>query len=401
MMALAMLGWVWPLRSFALVLRDISSQKLLYRWHYILLGGGAFVTLALASYSYPFLGVTLPFAFSVGVVGFSMIFATVKKLNPSISTLTWVTLSFMGVYFLNRVGFPYWRTSADFLNYGLTIDLLLIMGFSASTLALLTESIKEKHERELEKLLKERSDKLFGQSKYYDLGMMSAGVAHEINNPLAIIQAKITQLLRIYKDTQKQKELGDGLNQLLFTSERINKTIQGVREFVHQDERMPDTDIEIKDLMEDVLAFCGQRMKNHGISLRFYGLDHHVVRGHKIQLEQVILNLFNNAFDAIEFLPDKWIEVSVQEVDDKVQIFVKDSGAGISPEVASHMMDPFFTTKEMGKGTGLGLALAKGIVEKHGGTLNYIPHLPHTTFMIELPHHQDDLRWGLQDQYMH
>jgi signal transduction histidine kinase len=384
--ALSMVGWIWPLRGFRLFLEDICEAKLMKSWEYILLGVGGFISVALASYGYPFTFFSTPFAVSVGVVGIALIITAFQHTPKNMVTpLHLTTYGMMALYFINRVTFPFWRVDHNLTLYGFMADLLMVLGFAACTLSLYMEVMKERHENQLEKLVKERSDKLFGQSKYSELGMMSAGIAHEINNPLAIIQARTTQLLRIYRDTQKQKDLAEGLQQILYTSERINRTIQGVREFVHQDERMPDTDIKVKDLVDDVLAFCGQRMKNHGINLRFYGLENHTVRGHKVQLEQVILNLFNNSFDAIEFLSDKWIELSVHETPETIQIYVKDSGTGVPGEVASHMMEPFFSTKELGKGTGLGLALARGIIEKHGGTLDYLHNLPHTTFMIELP----------------
>src|SRR5690606_26377299 len=154
------------------------------------------------------------------------------------------------------------------------------------------------------------------------------------------------------RNPDRQKDLADGLQQILYTSERINRTIQGVREFVHQDDKAPATEITLKTLFDDVLAFCGQRMKNHGVNLRFYGLENFSVVGNKIQLEQVILNLLNNSFDAIEFLPDKWIEVSCYQKGEKIQLYFKDSGHGIPPEIANRMMEPFFSTKNIGKGTG-------------------------------------------------
>ena len=256
---------------------------------------------------------------------------------------------------------------------------------AASTVSLFIEDVKNRHEKQLENLLKERNEHFFGQSKFSELGMMSAGIAHEINNPLAIIQAKTTQLLRIHRDPKRIQDVSDGLELILYSSERINRTVQGVRNFVHQDERTADEEFTVKNLLDDVMAFCGQRMANHGISLRFYGSQSCSLRGHKIQLEQVILNLLNNSFDAIEFLPDKWIELTVKETEGTVQIFIKDSGGGIPPETANRLMEPFYTTKKVGKGTGLGLAMAKGIVEKHGGSLIYIDEGQHTTFMVELP----------------
>lgn len=242
--------------------------------------------------------------------------------------------------------------------------------------------------------MKERNEKLVGNSKYSELGMMAAGIAHEINNPLAVIQARTTQLLRIYKKSERQQELSDGLQQILYTSERINRTIQGVREFVHQDDKGRTSEVQLKDLVDDVLAFCGQRMKNHGVSMRFYGLENLSVWGNKIQLEQILLNLFNNSFDAIEYLPDKWIELSVHQNDDKVQMFIKDSGYGIPPEIAVRIMEPFYSTKEIGKGTGLGTALAVELLKSMEDHFNIWIIPAALTFLLELPKapHED---WGL------
>lgn len=245
--------------------------------------------------------------------------------------------------------------------------------------------VHDDYRGKLEKITKDRDSKLFQQSKYSELGMMSAGIAHEINNPLAVIQARTTQLLRMYRDPNRQQDLGEGLQQILYTSERINRTVQGIREFIRQDDKSADQEIPLKKIFDDVLAFCGQRMKNHGVNLRFYNIDQFKVIGNKVQIEQIFLNLLNNAFDAIEFLPDKWIEISAHDGGDKLQIFVKDSGTGIPPEIAARIMEPFYSTKDAGKGTGLGLALASGIAEKHGGKLTYVPKANHTTFLLEFP----------------
>lgn len=387
MIALSMIGWIWPLRGFKLFLQDISGAELKNRWRNTMLAVAAFISVALASYGLGFTLYTLPFALGVMIFGLSLVYEAQGKSHFKETALHWCAYGLSALYFVTRLSFPFGRL--EMLG-----DLVFYILFSGVTMFITLEMMTRRHHEDVNHLLKERNDRLLGQSKYSELGMMSAGIAHEINNPLAVIQARTTQLLRIYHNPDKQKDLSDGLQQILYTSERINRTIQGVREFVHQDEHGPQTEIELKTLVDDVLAFCGQRMKNHGINLRFYGLENYSVVGNKIQLEQVILNLLNNSFDAIEYLPDKWIEISAQQSNERVQIFVKDSGSGIPPEIAARIMEPFYSTKDLGKGTGLGLALARGIVEKHGGSLQYLEDTSHTTFVLELPvePHTD---WGI------
>ncbi len=382
--ALSLVGWIWPIKTITQILEDMTGKSLVNTLLVLVPVTGAITSLALALNHTSFLVITLPFSLGLGIVGM-MLILNVYKDRPHYSILGNSSFVFVGLFFLLHLFFPYWRMNQDLIMFGVTAHIMILVGLATTTFSFYLEVLKNKHEKQWESLLKERSDQLFGQSKYSELGMMSAGIAHEINNPLAIIQAKTTQLLRIHRDPQKVNELSEGLEQIMYTSERINRTIQGIREFVHQDERLLVEDFSVKELIEDVLAFCGQRMKNHGINLRLYGIDNLQLRGHKIQLEQVLLNLLNNSFDAIEFLPEKWIEITAQQTPETVQIYVKDSGGGIPQEIRNRMMEPFFTTKNVGKGTGLGLALAKGILEKHGGELAYVDNSPHTTFLIQLP----------------
>jgi signal transduction histidine kinase len=106
------------------------------------------------------------------------------------------------------------------------------------------------------------------------------------------------------------------------------------------------------------------------------------------QIEQVIINLLNNAFDAVSPLSDKWVRLDFTNFHDKIQIAVTDSGEKISPEIVEKLMLPFFTTKEIGKGTGLGLSISKGIVEDHQGKMYFDSFSSHTRFVVELPINQ-------------
>jgi len=97
------------------------------------------------------------------------------------------------------------------------------------------------------------------------------------------------------------------------------------------------------------------------------------------------LNLLNNAVDAVQALPEKWVRLSVFEKGDELEIAITDSGNGIPESLRAKMGQPFFTTKEVGQGTGLGLSISRGIVEAHGGTLQLDTSCAHTRFVVRLP----------------
>jgi C4-dicarboxylate-specific signal transduction histidine kinase len=100
---------------------------------------------------------------------------------------------------------------------------------------------------------------------------------------------------------------------------------------------------------------------------------------------QVLLSLISNSFDAVEHLPEKWVHVEVSSLNNVFQISVTDSGAGIPKAVVEKIMQPFFTTKPIGKGSGLGLSVATGIAQDHHGSLKYDNTSKHTRFVLEIP----------------
>lgn len=229
-----------------------------------------------------------------------------------------------------------------------------------------------------------KNNDLFGKGKFSELGLMSAGIAHELSNPLTVIQGHLTQIQRLYRDSTREKEVARGLQQIKNSSERIAKIIDSLRKYIYRDDLQEEKFISLSEIISSLLMFCGERLKNHGIELRLINIEGVYLSGHRGQYEQALLNLVNNSFDAVDNLPEKWIEISAVENGNMVDIYVKDSGHGISNDVKSHMLTPFYTTK-LHKGTGLGLPLVKSIAELHGGELVYIEKSPNTTFLLELP----------------
>lgn len=238
-------------------------------------------------------------------------------------------------------------------------------------------------EQQLNAFKGQSEEEVYDKGKLSELGRMSAGITHEISNPLSIILGRITQMRRKDVRTLSTDEYHKGLEQIETQTQRIADIIQSVREYIYRDDNITEDFISVKELVDRVLVFYGQRLKNHGIELKLENIDKAYISGHKGQYEQALLNLIGNSFDAIDSLQEKWIEISAEKINENVRIYVKDSGHGIESEVRNKMLDPFFTTKK-GKGTGLGLSVVKAIAHNHGGDLKYLDDI-NTTFVLELP----------------
>jgi PAS domain S-box-containing protein len=241
----------------------------------------------------------------------------------------------------------------------------------------------KKASREKEKLYEQISE----SHKIVALGEMAGGVAHEINTPLGVISINAGMAEETLKnnkpDLEKLKKYLANINK---TTARISKIVTGLLLFSKDRKNEAFKATRLQTIWEDTLPFCSEKFKNHGIQFicpePAYELE---IECRPIQISQVLINLLNNSYDAIENLDHKWISLEAQARGGRVEIIVTDSGPGIPREVAEKIMQPFFTTKEVGKGTGLGLSISKGIIESHGGTLELDNSASQTRFVITLP----------------
>jgi C4-dicarboxylate-specific signal transduction histidine kinase len=250
------------------------------------------------------------------------------------------------------------------------------------------EKLKESHDQLLIK-----QEQLFLTSKMSALGEMAKGIGHELNNPLAIILATIR---RVQKKLQKEGpgsqdslEMIDDINSATL---RVSKIVNGLRSLSHSGENDPLINVSISELIDDTLNLYYQRFANLSIRL---GFENHldasvsdIIECRPVEVSQVFINLLNNAFDAIEKIQEKWINIELSKSTEHLEITFTDSGSGIPKEVRDKIMDPFFTTKEIGRGTGLGLTVSKGIIQRHKGTISIDEMSAHTKFIISLPFKQ-------------
>lgn len=253
-------------------------------------------------------------------------------------------------------------------------------------------NVEEKVKKRTQELLDSKQtivnqqQKLVASSKMSALGEMAGGIAHEINNPLAVINIFTNQLSDELDEAVVNKDESRHLiEQIDKTVDRIAKIIKGLRSFARDGSNDPKVKVSVKKLVEETLTFCGEKFKKNFVKINLGEIDPTLsLKGREIELSQVLLNLLNNAFDAISELPEKWISIDVSQEGNKVKISVTDSGSGIPKHIQEQIFEPFFTTKDVGKGTGMGLSISAGIIKSHDGVLSIDPESKNTRFIIEL-----------------
>jgi C4-dicarboxylate-specific signal transduction histidine kinase len=243
-------------------------------------------------------------------------------------------------------------------------------------------------------LLTSQQSKMASSARLSALGEMAGGIAHEINNPLAIINLRTHQLTQLTaKDKLNPNDVVNIAEAIEATTMRISKIIKALQIVARESESDPFETTPVIEIVSDAVELCNQRMKKHGIQLIVDPIPPKLmIECRCVQVSQVLINLLNNAFDAIVELPSKWVRISAREVDNSgrqsVEISVADSGNAIRVDLALKIFQPFFTTKGPGKGTGLGLSISKGMIESQDGNIFLDTDHATTRFVIVLPKEQ-------------
>lgn len=235
--------------------------------------------------------------------------------------------------------------------------------------------------------MEEQRQKSIHSSKMASLGEMASSIAHEINNPLSEIVANAWHIRDLHENgALTTEELVAGLDTIEKTGHRIAEVIKGMRSFSRDASHDLFSVAFISSIIKDTLVFCKKRFVSHGIRLETLISDEKLALSCRpTQIGQVLLNVLNNAFDAVLPMSEKWVEIEVEDLGEVIEIRVTDSGPGMSQETKNKLMQPFFTTKDPGKGTGLGLAISRGIVESHGGRFFVDEKSSQTRFVVQLP----------------
>ena len=247
----------------------------------------------------------------------------------------------------------------------------------------------------------EKETQLIQASKMTTLGQMAAGIAHEINQPLNVIQVCADYLKKMIDRGQAidETDIVSMAQDIVRNVQRASGIIQHMRDFARQSE-VTRTKVNINDPIRDVFKVLGHQLKIHKVQLQL-DLDPNLpfIMADHNRLEQVFINLVTNAVDAMDekcSQPEhksasKRLTIRSFADNGKVVVTVADTGIGMSPEVIAKLFEPFFTTKKVGKGTGLGVSISYGIVRDYDGVIDISSRIGQgTTFTLRFPSLQSD-----------
>ena len=252
----------------------------------------------------------------------------------------------------------------------------------------LNAEIISKVNKELERRIEERTRELsqtqaqlFQTSKLAILGEMSAGLAHELNQPLTSISLTVANMAKLMeRGLLTEEESKEVIQDLGDNVRRMSKVITHIRTFARQDS-LKFRQFDVNESIENGLSLLGEQLRLHQVEvIRHLAQDLPTISGEPYQIEQVIINLLSNARDALDE-KDKWEreklkgwtkELIVRSAleGDWICVEISDNGTGMYAEKKQKIFDPFYTTKEVGKATGLGMSISYGIIQSHKGTID-------------------------------
>ncbi len=225
-------------------------------------------------------------------------------------------------------------------------------------------------------------------AKIKAMSEMAAGIAHEINNPLTVIYAK-THFLREYLEKSENADsplLLGHLNKIHHNAERIFKIVSGMRSYSRDSRQDPLIQYPVHKLVKEALALVNSQIQVLGVEVQVTPIAEDLtISCWPSQLLQVLLNLFKNAIDSMESFPFPKLNIAVETEGNKVLFYVSDSGPGVSLEDEKKIFLPFFTTKPVGLGTGIGLSISLKIIANHGGQLRLDRTRSNSCFVFEIP----------------
>jgi len=254
-----------------------------------------------------------------------------------------------------------------------------------------TRRVEQRSRQELERLVEARTrelrtaqDGLVHAARMAALGQMSAALAHEINQPLTALRMQLASQ-RLLLDSGRSEAVREGLGQIEGLIERMAALTGHLKTFARKNPAGLPQRVRLDEVLEQALQLLGPRIRSEAVDVRCQVSPDAWVSGDSIRLEQVLINLLNNALDAMQSSSVRQLRIDCRRDGNEWRLSVADSGGGIDREHLDQVFEPFFTTKPVGQGLGLGLAVSYGIVRDLSGRLEVRNDAQGAVFDIRLP----------------
>lgn len=216
---------------------------------------------------------------------------------------------------------------------------------------------------------------------------MAGSIAHEINNPLSVIRMNAEILLEYCANSSESEKILEKCRKIISTADRISGIIRALKSISASAAKPSFRWTRLSEVIDDIADLSEPRFKLASIPLQ---INLEAIKDQEFfidsaQISQATINLLNNAFDAIQECPEKWVKLQGEIKNGKLRLVIIDSGNGIPDEILKDILNPFFSTKEKHNGLGIGLNLVQSYAAFHEGTLNYALIEGHTSFALEFP----------------
>lgn len=303
-----------------------------------------------------------------------------NKSDIPVQTHTWL-VGFVFLYTLVGLSVLF---NPQFVVFGDFIALVSVIAVSAVSLLALSE---------INSRYNEMQETLKNTSRLAALGTMVAEIAHELKNPLAILEMNTYQLkINFEKGKLDQDYMKSKIEVYDRMTKRLSKIVESLKISYQSGDNSDKEIITVGEIFEEAKVLSDMRASKYKIALTFDKQNEsHQLHCRTVQITQVLQNLIHNAIDAVnsgKSSSDKWVKIETKLVDKyHIEISVADSGPGIPENIRERIFDTLFTTKKNGLGTGLGLSISRRFIEEHGGYLELASGLQ-TKFVIGLPLYQ-------------
>ncbi|MBF0299137.1 MAG: hybrid sensor histidine kinase/response regulator [Oligoflexia bacterium] len=247
------------------------------------------------------------------------------------------------------------------------------------------ETIIQQRSKEIEEIQKQ----LYRSSKMAAMGTLAGGVAHELNNPMAILLGYVGEVEKNVKTLpiNENNSLKKAIEGIRVSAKRMYIVVKELLTFVGENQKEDFIDFKVCDFLDATISVFSKTTLDKDINVikEYTNSEKLIIKGDNLQLQEMILHLLNNAKDAIAQTPIKTILIKTLTTDKNVQIIIEDSGTPINEDIRERIFEPYFTTKSVGKGKGIGLSVARNIARSHSGDLSLDLVDGKKSFIVSLP----------------